>query len=248
MSLSPGVPWLVAVGFIAQMIDGCVGTGYGIFSSATLATFGIPPAVTSATVHAAEVVTAGVSGASHAWFRNIDRRILLWLVIPGIIGAVLGASLLAHVPTARVRPFVWAYLLVISLIVLSRVFLKRTPLEARPQGPVLGAVAGFLDAVGGGGWGTIVSSTMIARGVAPRLAIGTSNAAIFFVAGAITLTLWLQLGQMRYDMVIALLIGGAAAAPLAAWVTRHVPRRVAATAVGLMVFALGATGLWTTLR
>ncbi|MGP8033476.1 MAG: sulfite exporter TauE/SafE family protein [Steroidobacteraceae bacterium] len=248
MSLSPELPWLVGVGFIAQMIDGCVGTGYGIFSSATLATLGVPPAVTSATVHAAEVVTAGVSGASHAWFRNIDRRILLSLVIPGVIGAVLGASLLAHVPTQRVRPFVWAYLLAISLLVLARTFLRRTPLQAGPQSPVLGAVAGFLDAVGGGGWGTIVSSTMIARGVVPRFAIGTSNAAIFFVAAAISLTLWFQLGTMRYDMVVALLIGGAAAAPLAAWVTRHVPQRVAAVAVGLVVFALGLAGLYSTLR
>ncbi|MGO9802883.1 MAG: sulfite exporter TauE/SafE family protein [Steroidobacteraceae bacterium] len=248
MSLSPELPWLVGVGFIAQMIDGCVGTGYGIFSSATLATLGVPPAVTSATVHAAEVVTAGVSGASHAWFRNIDRRILLSLVIPGVIGAVLGASLLAHVPTQRVRPFVWAYLLATSLLVLARTFLRRTPLQAGPQSPVLGAVAGFLDAVGGGGWGTIVSSTMIARGVVPRFAIGTSNAAIFFVAAAISLTLWFQLGTMRYDMVVALLIGGAAAAPLAAWVTRRVPQRLAAVAVGLVVFALGLAGLYSTLR
>jgi uncharacterized protein len=248
MSLSPELPWLVGVGFIAQMIDGCVGTGYGIFSSATLATLGVPPAVTSATVHAAEVVTAGVSGASHAWFRNIDRRILLSLVIPGVIGAVLGASLLAHVPTQRVRPFVWAYLLATSLVVLARTFLRRTPLQAGPQSPVLGAVAGFLDAVGGGGWGTIVSSTMIARGVVPRFAIGTSNAAIFFVAAAISLTLWFQLGTMRYDMVVALLIGGAAAAPLAAWATRRVPQRVAAVAVGLVVFALGLAGLYSTLR
>ncbi len=248
MSLAPEVPWLVGVGFLAQMIDGCVGMGYGITSSAILATLGVPPAVTSATVHAAEVVTAGVSSASHAWFRNIDRRILLSLVVPGVIGGVLGASLLAHVPAARVRPFVWAYLLATSLVVLSRVLLKRTPLAAGPQGPLLGAVAGFLDAMGGGGWGTIVSSTMIARGVVPRFAIGTSNAAIFFVAMATSLTLWFQLGRMRYDMVVALLIGGAVAAPLAAWVTRHVPQRPATAAVGLVVLTLAVAGLLTALR
>jgi uncharacterized protein len=248
MSLAPELPWLVGVGFLAQMIDGCVGMGYGITSSAILATLGVPPAVTSATVHAAEVVTAGVSSLSHAWFRNIDRRILFSLVIPGVIGGVLGASLLAHVPAQRVRPFVWAYLLATSLVVFGRVLLRRTPLAAGAPGPALGAVAGFLDAVGGGGWGTIVSSTMIARGVVPRYAIGTSNAAIFFVATATSLTLWFQLGRMRYDLVVALLIGGAAAAPLAAWVTRHVPQRAATAAVGLVVLVLAGTGLLTALR
>jgi uncharacterized membrane protein YfcA len=247
MTLAPEVPWLIAVGFAAQLIDGCVGMGYGISASAILTTLGVPPAVTSATVHAAEVVTAGVSSASHAWFRNIDRRIFFSLLVPGVIGGVLGATLLAHVPAHTVRPFVWAYLLVTSLIVLSRVILKRTPLRVGAQGPALGGVAGFLDAIGGGGWGTIVTSTMIARGVAPRFAIGTSNAVIFFVALATCLTLWLQLGTMRYDMVLALLIGGAAAAPIAAWVTSHVPQRAATTAVGVVVFVLGATGLFTTL-
>src|SRR5437764_6111533 len=247
MTVAPEVPSLVAVGFIAQLIDGCVGMGYGISASSILATLGVPPAITSATVHAAETVTAGVSSASHAWFRNIDRRIFFSLLLPGVIGGVLGATLLAHVPAHTVRPFVWAYLLVTSLIVLSRAILKPTPLTVGAEGPALGGVAALLAAIGGGGWGTIVTSTMIARGVTPRYAIGTSNAVIFFVALATSLTLWLQLGRMRYDMVLGLLIGGAAAAPIAAWVTSHVPQRAAATAVGLVVFVLGATGLLTTL-
>src|SRR6202045_4208423 len=208
VSLAPEVPWLIAVGFVAKLIDGDFGMGYMISFSSMSAALGVPPAVTSATVHAAEVVTAGVSSASHAWFRNIDRRIFFSLLVPGVIGGVLGATLLAHVPAHTVRPFVWAYLLVTALMVLSRVILKRTPLNVGAQGPALGGVAGFLDAIGG--WGPIVTSTMIARGVTPRFAIGTSNAVIFFVALATSLTLWLQLGTMRYDMVLALLIGGAA--------------------------------------
>lgn len=248
MALAPEIPWLVGVGFIAQLIDGCVGMGYGISASSILATIGVPPAVTSATVHAAEAVTAGVSSASHAWFRNIDRRILFSLVVPGVIGGVLGANLLARVPAHTVRPFVWAYLLATSLVVLSRVFLRREKLLGGPQGPALGAVAGFLDAIGGGGWGTIVTSTMVARGVPPRYAIGTANAAVFFVSIGTCLTLWVHLGTMRYDMVIALLIGGAVAAPIAAYITRHVPQRAAAAVVGLVVFVLGVSGLYATLR
>jgi uncharacterized membrane protein YfcA len=248
MTLAPEVPWLVGVGFIAQLIDGCVGMGYGISASSILATLGVPPALTSATVHAAEAVTAGVSSASHAWFRNIDRSILLSLVVPGVIGGVLGANLLARVPARAVRPFVWTYLICTSLVVLSRVFLRRNRLAVASQGPSLGAIAGFLDAIGGGGWGTIVTSTMIARGVTPRYAIGTANAAVFFVAISTCLTLWMQLGRLRYDMVIALLIGGAVAAPIAAYITRHVPQRAAAGAVGLVVFVLGASGLYASLR
>jgi len=247
MTISPAFPWLIAVGFLAQLIDGSVGMGYGICSSTILATLGIPPAVTSSTVHAAEVVTSGVSSVSHAWFRNIDRGIFFSLLIPGVIGGIVGASVLAHVPTRIVQPFVWAYLLVTSLVVLFRVILLRTPITVKAQGPGLGAVAGFLDAIGGGGWGTIVTSTMIARGVMPRYAIGTANAVVFFVALATSIALWFQLGQTRYDLVLALLIGGAAAAPLAAWVTCHVPRRAAAIAVGVFLFALGVTGLFDTL-
>lgn len=247
MAVAPALPWLITIGFAAQLIDGCVGMGYGICSSTILATLGVPPALTSATVHAAEFVTAGVSSVSHAWFRNIDRRIFLSLLLPGVIGGVVGASVLTHVPTPFIRPFVWGYLLITSLVVLTRVILNRTPITVQAQGPGLGAIAGFLDAVGGGGWGTIVTSTMIARGVPSRYAIGTANAVVFFVAFATSVTLWLQLRSMRYDLVLGLLLGGAAAAPIAAWITRHVPHRTAAITVGLLVFALGVTGLFRTL-
>lgn len=244
MTISHHVLWLIPVGFIAQMVDGCVGMGYGISASSILATFGIPPLMTSATVHAAEVVTAGISSASHAWFRNLDRRIFLSLLAPGMAGGVVGATVLAHVPTHAIRPFVWSYLLITGVCVVGRIALKRAPaIRVGAPGPVLGLFAGFLDAIGGGGWGTIVTSTMIARGVAPRYAIGTANAVDFFVALATSVALWTQMGHIRYDMVIALLIGGAAAAPLSAWVTRHVPARAAAAAVGLVVVLLGAAGL-----
>jgi uncharacterized protein len=244
VSLSSHILWLIPVGFFAQMVDGCVGMGYGISASSVLATLGVPPLLTSATVHAAEVVTAGLSSASHAWFRNLDRRIFLSLLAPGVIGGVLGATLLAHVPTHAIRPFVWSYLIITGLCVVVRVVLRRpTSIAVGAPGPALGLIAGFLDAIGGGGWGTIVTSTMIARGIAPRYAIGTANAVDFFVALATSIALWTQIGHMRYDLVIALLIGGAAAAPLSAWVTRHVPARAAATAVGLVVMLLGTAGL-----
>ena len=245
MSITPEFGWLVVAGFAAQLVNGSVGMGYGLVTSSCLAALGFPPAITSAAVHGALVATTGVSSASHAWFRNLDRKVFFSLLVPGVIGGVVGASILAHIPTRIIQPFVWGYLLITSLFVLGRVILRRNPVAL--HGRVLGAVAGFLDAVGGGGWGTITTSTLIARGMPPRFAIGTANAVEFFVTLAISVTLWFQIGPVHYDVVLALLIGGAAAAPLAAWLTRHAPARAAATAVGLLVFLLGATGLFATL-
>ncbi len=247
MSITPEFGWVVAVGFAAQLINGSVGMGYGLIASGCLAALGFPPVLTSAAVHAALIATTGVSSASHAWFRNIDRKVFFSLLAPGVAGGIVGASVLAHIATNIIQPFVWGYLLVTSLFVLGKVILRRTPLTVGGRGRILGAVAGFLDAIGGGGWGTITTSTLIARGLQPRYAIGTVNAVEFFVTLAISITLWFQIGPVRYDLVIALLIGGATAAPLAAWVTRHAPARATATAVGLVVFALGATGLFVTL-
>lgn len=247
MELSGEFGWLLLVGFLAQLIDGTIGMGYGLTASAFLATLGIPPAVASATVHAAEVATTGLSGLSHAWFRNLDRRIFFSLLLPGVAGGITGALLLTQVPGERLRPFVWAYLLVISLLLLARVLWNRSAFSVARPGPALGASAGFLDAVGGGGWGTITTSTMVARGTPPRYAIGTANAVEFFVTIAISVTLWVGLGSFRWDLIIALLIGGAAAAPLAGWITQRVPQRASAVAVGLAVFALGVGGLYGTL-
>jgi uncharacterized membrane protein YfcA len=247
MSLDSEFGWFVAIGFAAQLINGSFGIGSGLVTSSCLAVLGFQPAITSAAVHGALTATTAVSSASHAWFRNIDRRVFFSLLVPGVAGGILGACLLAHLPTRVIQPFVWGYLLVTSLFVLGRVILRRKPLTVSSEGRVLGAVAGFLDAVGGGGWATITTTTLIARGIPPRFAIGTVNAVEFFVTLAISVTLWFQLGPVRYDMVLGLLIGGAIAAPLGAWLTSHAPARAAATAVGLLVFALGATGLFATL-
>lgn len=247
MTYGPEFGWFVAVGFAAQLINGSVGIGSGLVTSSCLAVLGFQPAVTSAAIHGALTATTAVSSASHAWFRNIDRKVFFSLLVPGVIGGIVGASVLARLPTQIIQPFVWGYLLITSLFVLGRVILHRQPLTVSAHGRTLGAVAGFLDAIGGGGWATITTTTLIARGIPPRFAIGTVNAVEFFVTLAISVTLWFQLGPVRYDMVVGLLIGGAVAAPLGAWLTSHAPARAAATAVGLLVFALGATGLFATL-
>ena len=239
MTLSPQVLWLIPVGFVAQMVDGCVGMGYGISASSILATLGIPPLITSATVHAAEVVTSGISSASHAWFRNLDRKIFLSLLAPGVVGGVVGATVLAHVPTHAIRPFVWSYLIITGLCVVGRVVFKRSPpLTVGAPGPALGLIAGCLDAIGGGGWGPIVTSTLVGIGHAPRFVIGSVNLTEFGVTVATSTTLVLSLTLTDLTPVIPLIIGGVLSAPFAGYLARIAPTRVLMTMVGLLILVL----------
>ena len=221
--LSPEFWPLVLVGFLAQLIDGALGMAYGVSASAFLATMGHPPAFVSATVHAAEVVTTGASGISHAWFRNLDRKIFFRLVLPGMAGGALGAYLLTSLDGAILRPLVWGWLFLMGILLLRRAFRRDEPGLARAPSHALGGVAGFLDAIGGGGWGTVCTPTLIARGV--------------------PITFLFTFDWQRYDLVIALLGGGVIAAPLGAWVAKHVPPRTAIIAVGLVVTGLSVHGI-----
>ena len=243
MNLSPDFGWLLAVGLVAQLVGRSVGMGYGLTASTFLAALGLPPALASATVHGAVVVRCGVLSAANGWFRHIDRRVIWSLLLPGVAGGIAGASVLVQVSAEALRPLVWAYLLVTSLFVLGRIILNRPPLTPGAPGPALGAAAGALDAIGGGGWGTLISSSMVARGLSQELAARIASAVELFVATAISVTLGVHFGAPPLDLVAALLIGGAIGTPLATWVTRHVPQRAAVISVALVVFALGTTGL-----
>ena len=233
------------VGFAAQLVDGAVGMAYGLAASSALQALAVAPAVASASVHAAEIVTTGVSGLAHWRLGNVDRRLMLRLAGPGVAGGVIGATLLSDLPLGVVRPAVGAYLALMGLLILWRAL---RPLAARPAPTgarlaMLGATGGFLDAVGGGGWGPLVASTLIGRGGAPRAAIGSTNAAEFFVTCAITATFLLELGLELWPAILGLVLGGVAAAPLAALLTRRLPVRALLAAVGLVVSLLGARTL-----
>jgi len=232
------IPFIV-VGFLAQLIDGALGMAYGVSSTSFLLSLGVPPAVASASVHTAEVFTTAVSGFSHWRMGNIDRQLFKRLVIPGAIGGFVGAYVLTSVPGDTIKPFITAYLLVMGAMILWKA-LRRN--ESKPWGRMtpLGLAGGFCDAVGGGGWGPIVSSTLVATGHCPRRSIGSVNAAEFLVTFVQAVTFVTILGfAQNWKPIIGLIVGGVAAAPLAAHMCRILPRRGLMGLVGVLIVLVG---------
>ena len=238
------IPMFVAIGFFAQMVDGALGMAFGVIASSSLMAAGAPPAIASAAVHAAEIVTTGISGASHIWNKNVDRRLFFKLVITGVCGGVLGAYVLTGVPEHIIKPIVTVYLAAMAGLILARILdwkLKRW----QPPATVIGAGGGFLDAIGGGGWGPLVASTLIARGDSPRRTVGSVNLAEFFIAVSVSVTFFTQLDLAQYGrFVLGLTIGGALAAPLAGYLLRVLPTRVALILVGIVVAGLSLINLF----
>ncbi|WP_036138027.1 sulfite exporter TauE/SafE family protein [Luteibacter sp. 9135] len=226
------------VGLLAQLVDGALGMAYGLVSNAVLLALGLPPAVASATVHTAEVFTTGVSGGAHAFFGNVDWKTFRRLAIPGVVGGILGAWFLASVDGDVLKPFVYAYLLILGMVVLVRATGRTVSRHRVRHKGILGFCAGLLDAIGGGGWGPIATSTLLARGGDVRQTIGTVNAAEFVVTIAISSTLIFHMGVQHWPIVLGLLTGGVIAAPIAAWLVRHLPPRYVMVAVGCLIVGI----------
>jgi hypothetical protein len=238
----------IAIGFAAQIVDGAIGMAYGITATTALMTMGVPPATASASVHAAEVFTTAASGTAHWRMGNVDRRLVARLAVPGMIGGAVGGYILAMVPGERIRPIVSAYLLVMGALILWRAIWKeKTDRQPTKQSGLLGLSAGFLDAVGGGGWGALVTTTLIGRGATPRYAIGSANAAEFFVTTAVTATFVATIGLSLWPAIIGLVLGGILAAPFAAYATKRLPEQPMMILVGVIVILLSMRSLWSAL-
>jgi hypothetical protein len=241
----------VLVGFVAQIIDGALGMAYGVSSNTFLLSLGLPPAAASASVHMAEVVTTGVSGISHWRLGNIDWKLVKRLLVPGVIGGVAGAYLLTSIDGDIIKPYIAAYLLIMGAFIIYKAFRNSGHVNdgthtARVS--FLGLVGGFCDAIGGGGWGPVVTTTLVARGKNPRLTIGSVNFSEFFVtfAESVTFVLTLSFGQY-WQIILGLLIGGAIAAPLAARVTRKLPLKALMILVGTLIVVLSIRTIYLTL-
>jgi uncharacterized membrane protein YfcA len=228
----------IAVGFLAQIIDGALGMAYGVTSTSFLLTLGIPPAPASASVHTAEIFASGASGIAHLRFGNVDRQLVKSLLIPGMIGGIVGAYLLSSLPGERIKSLVAVYLLIMGLLIVGKALRKAAPAGSRPRLAPLGLAGGFFDAIGGGGWGPIVTSTLMASGEKPRFAVGSTNLAEFFVTVAQVVTFLLTLGLVHWKIIVGLTIGGVLAAPLAAYVCKRLPARTLMILVGTLVVGL----------
>jgi uncharacterized membrane protein YfcA len=237
------------VGFFAQLIDGAVGMAYGVISSSVLLAFGVPPAQVSATIHVAKCFTNGAAGVSHLMHRNVDWRLLLRLAPAGVIGGVVGAYLLTGFDPTFIKALIVAYLAVLGVVMLVRAVraVQSDEPHLRYVIPV-GVVGGYLDASVGGGWGPVVTSTLLGRGHAPRYVIGSVNTAEFFVTVAISATfVWtfftgrfsLEGGLVAGGSALAgLIIGGLIASPLAGYVTKVAPARLLLAAAAVLVVGI----------
>jgi uncharacterized membrane protein YfcA len=236
------------IGFAAQLIDGALGMAFGQISSTLLISMGVPPAAASAGVHTAETFTTAVSGVSHIAHRNVDWRLFLRIVIPGVIGGILGAYVLTQLDASTSKPFVLAYLTALGLYIFYRGVMHRHT-ERRPKVVApLGLVGGFLDAAGGGGWGGIVTSNLLVQGSNPRKTIGTVNTAEFFVTVTISATFIATLGWEAFTLAtLGLLIGGVLAAPFGAWIAKRINADTLLTFVGAILTLTSLFGLYRAL-
>ena len=238
----------ILVGFAAQLVDGALGMAFGVISSTLLVSLGVPPAAASASVHAVEVFTTGASGISHVLHKNVSWKLFRRIVIPGVIGGILGAYVLTQIPVGYARPIVLTYLASIGLYLLWR-GLRHEHKERHPRVvEPLGLVGGFLDAAGGGGWGPVVTSNLLVQGAHPRKVIGTVNTAEFFLAVTISATFLVSLGAEAFTKaMLGLLIGGIAAAPLGGLVAKRVPARGLLVMVGIVLTLTSAYGIYRAL-
>lgn len=241
----------IAIGFAAQLVDGALGMAFGVITNTLLVSvLGVAPARASASVHLVETFTTAASAVSHIVHRNVDWRLFLRLVIPGMIGGIAGAYLLSSIDASLARPFVMTYLAGIGVYILWRAWRLDRGSEHRPAKVIapLGLVGGFLDAAGGGGWGPVVTSNLLMQGTEPRRTIGTVNTAEFFLTTTISIAFIATLGIAAFTIAaVGLIIGGLLAAPLGAVLVKRIPARRLLTMVGIVLIATSLFSLYRAL-
>ena len=232
------------IGFLAQIVDGALGMAFGVLATTSLLAVGVPPAVASAMTHVTECFTTAASGLSHLYHRNVDWRLVVRLAPAGMIGGALGAYVLSSIDAEAVAPLVSAYLIAIGLFILYKAFRPKWPRDVRDWiVPYVGAAGGLLDAMGGGGWGPIVTSTLLGRGHEAKKVIGSTNLTEFSVTMEISATFILALGWSELSSAIGLIVGGVVAAPFGALIVKRLPVRPLMIAVALIIIGTAAVRL-----
>lgn len=231
--------FMLAVGFFAQMVDGALGMGYGVISTTMLLSGGLNPAVISGSIHTAEMFSSGASGLSHYKFGNVNKKLFKTLLIPGVLGAIFGAWLLCAVGEVfepYIRPIISVYTFMLGIRILLQAFKKDSTRSKKiKRAGWLAGAGGFLDSFGGGGWGPLVTTTLISKGRSPKYVIGSVSLTEFFVTMASALTFFVLLGVSHIDSIIGLIFGGLLAAPLAAKLVGKLPVKKVFIGVGVIV-------------
>ena len=227
-------------GFLAQLVDGAVGMGYGVTSTSLLMSMGVSPAAISGSVHTAEVFSSAVSGYSHYKFGNVNKKLFNVLVIPGVLGAIAGAAALVWLGDKYgnlIKPFLAFYCLLLGVRILYQAYKRERKIKKVKRAGWLAGAGGFLDSFGGGGWGPLVTSTLIAKGRSPQYVIGSVSLSEFFVTLFSAISFFALIGITHWQVVAGLMIGGAVAAPMAAKLAGKLPLRTMLICVGIMVIA-----------
>lgn len=227
------------IGIFAQLVDGTLGMGYGATSTSFLLSFGVTPAISSMSVHVAEMFTTGASAISHYKFKNINEKLVFRLIIPGVLGSITGAYLLADVIDGKViKPYIAIYMIILAIVIIAKGLRKNIVKKETKQIGLLAVFGGFMDSVGGGGWGPIVTSTLMGRGGDPRYTIGSVNTAEFAISFASGITFILFDGISGWRVIAGLIIGGVIAAPIGAYLVNKIPRKPITILVGLLLIFL----------
>lgn len=228
-----------AIGVFAQLVDGTLGMGYGATSTSFLLAYGVPPVVSSTAVHVSEMFTTGASALSHHRFGNINKKLTKHLLIPGVLGSITGAYLLSDVINGDIiKPFIAVYMIILAIVIIKKALKKSIVKKKTKKLSALAVFGGFMDSVGGGGWGPIVTSTLLGRGRNPRYTIGSVNAAEFAISFASGITFMLFGGIIGWQVIIGLIIGGVVSAPLAAYLVNKIKRKPMMVAVGVLIILL----------
>ncbi|MES2543865.1 MAG: TSUP family transporter [Bacteroidota bacterium] len=229
---------MIAVGFFAQLVDGAVGMGYGVTCATSMMLFGIKLPAISGSIHTAEMFSSGISGFSHYKFGNVNKKLFWWLTVPGVVGAVIGALLLTYFGN-KYETITYAalatYTMIIGIRLIIIAFRKKIVKKQVKHTGFLGFSGGLLDAFGGGGWGPIVTSTLLAKGRKSSYVVGTVSLAEFFVTLAASITFFAALGVSHWYIIVGLILGGSLAAPFAARLAGKLPQKTAILAVAFLV-------------
>jgi uncharacterized membrane protein YfcA len=241
-------PIMLAAGFFAQLVDGALGMGYGVTSATILLSAGVNPAAISGSIHTAELFASGASGYSHYRFGNVNKKLFKALLIPGVIGAIFGAILLVKFGSGSsnyIKPVLAIYTLLLGGRILFNAFSSQRVQKKFKRHGLLAAAGGFLDSFGGGGWGPIVTTTLITKGRSPKYVIGSVSLSEFFVTLASAFTFFIFLGVTHWQTIAGLIIGGLIAAPVAAKLAGKLPRKTSFILLGILVIFWSSKILWS---